>query len=42
MNGLCAGLHDVPVDTSRWKRGVYLYHLEAGGRSTTRKMVVIE
>jgi len=36
------GRHDVPVRTDRWKPGVYLYRLEAGGRSATRKMVVVE
>ncbi len=37
-----AGRHDVPLQTDRWKAGVYLYRLEAGGRSATRKMVVVE
>jgi hypothetical protein len=36
-----AGRHDVPVQTGRWKPGVYLYRLETEGRSTTRKMVVL-
>ncbi|MBI5711672.1 MAG: T9SS type A sorting domain-containing protein [Candidatus Eisenbacteria bacterium] len=37
-----AGRHDVPVQADRWKPGVYLYRLEARGRSATRKMVVVE
>ncbi len=37
-----AGRHDVPVETDRWKPGVYLYRLETGGRSATRKMVVVD
>lgn len=36
-----AGRHDVPVPAERWKPGVYLYRFEAGGRSATRKMVVV-
>jgi len=39
---LAAGPHDVPVQSGRWKPGVYLYRLKAGGRSATRKMVVLE
>jgi hypothetical protein len=37
-----AGRHDVPVRADHWKPGIYLYRLEAGGRSATRKMVVLE
>jgi len=37
-----AGRHDVPVQADRWKPGIYLYRFEAGGRSATRKMVVIK
>jgi hypothetical protein len=37
-----AGRHDVAVPSNRWRPGVYLYRLEAGGRSATRKMVVLE
>ena len=37
-----AGRHDVPVPSDRWKPGIYLYRLEAGGLSATRKMVVLE
>ena len=37
-----AGPHDVPVRSAGWKPGVYLYRLEAGGLSATRKMVVVE
>ena len=36
-----AGRHEVPVATSDWKPGVYLYRLDAGGQSATRKMVVL-
>jgi hypothetical protein len=36
-----AGRHDVPVRTGAWRPGVYLYRLEAGGRSATRKMLVV-
>lgn len=37
-----AGRHDVLVTSDRWKPGVYLYRLVAGGRSATRKLVVLE
>lgn len=37
-----AGPHEVPLQTGGWKPGVYLYRLEAGARSATRKMVVVE
>lgn len=37
-----AGHQQVPVRVERWKPGVYMYRLEVGGRSATRKMVVIE
>jgi trimeric autotransporter adhesin len=36
-----AGYHDVPLRMDSWRAGVYLYRLEAGGRSSTRKMVVV-
>jgi hypothetical protein len=36
-----AGPHDVPVRTDGWKPGVYLYRLDAGPWSATRKMVVV-
>lgn len=36
-----AGLHEVRVQADRWKSGVYLYRLVAGGRSASGKMVVI-
>jgi len=36
-----AGRHDVPVQADRWNPGVYLYRFEAGGRSVTRKLVVV-
>ena len=36
-----AGRHDVSVPSERWRPGVYLYRLEGGGRSATRKMAVI-
>lgn len=37
-----AGRHEVPLQTGWWKPGVYLYRIEAGTRSATRKMVVVE
>jgi hypothetical protein len=37
-----AGRHDVPVQADLWKPGVYFYRLEAGGRSATRKMLVVK
>ncbi|MBI1798431.1 MAG: T9SS type A sorting domain-containing protein [Candidatus Eisenbacteria bacterium] len=37
-----SGRHDVPVQANHWKPGVYFYRLEAGHRSATRKMVIIE
>jgi len=36
-----AGPHEIIVQTDAWKPGVYLYRLEAGGRASTRKMVVV-
>ena len=36
-----AGPHQVPLSASGWRPGCYLYRLEAGGLSATRKMVVI-
>lgn len=36
-----AGRHDIPLQTSGLKPGVYLCRLEAGGLSATRKMVVM-
>ncbi len=38
---LAAGVHAVPVATSAWPAGCYLARLEAGGVTTTRKMVVL-
>jgi hypothetical protein len=35
-----AGTHEVAVRASAWRPGMYLYRLEAGGRSATRKMIV--
>lgn len=37
-----AGRHDVPLQSDGWKPGVYLYRLEAGGHSATRKLIVLE
>jgi hypothetical protein len=37
-----AGPHEVSVQAGRWRPGVYLYRLEAGGASATRKMVVFQ
>ncbi len=36
-----AGPHDIAVRTEGWPAGCYLYRLEAGGRSITRKMLVV-
>lgn len=36
-----AGEHVVPLNTGRWPVGCYVARLEAGGRTTTRKMVVV-
>jgi hypothetical protein len=37
-----AGPHDVLVQAGGWRPGVYLYRLEAGGASATRKMLVVK
>jgi hypothetical protein len=37
-----AGRHEMPIQASHWKPGVYFYRLEAGGASATRKMVVVK
>jgi hypothetical protein len=37
-----AGTHEVAVRASAWRPGMYLYRLEAGGRSATRKMIVVK
>ena len=36
-----AGEQEVPVRTEGWRAGCYFYRLEAGGRSETRKMLVV-
>jgi hypothetical protein len=36
-----AGPHVVPVQVGGWRSGVYLYRIEAGGMSATRKMLVV-
>ncbi len=36
-----AGNHELRVETGRWRPGCYLYRLEAGGSSLTRKMMVV-
>lgn len=36
-----AGGHSVTVGTQEWPPGMYLYRLEVGGRTATRKMLVI-
>jgi hypothetical protein len=38
---LASGEHTVRVGTSAWPAGCYLARLEAGGVTTTRKMVVL-
>jgi trimeric autotransporter adhesin len=37
-----AGFHDVPLQLGSWSPGIYLYRLEAGSRSLTRKMVLVK
>jgi hypothetical protein len=37
-----AGIHDVPLTTAGWPEGFYFLRLESGGRSATRKFVVLE
>jgi hypothetical protein len=37
-----AGQHEVAVRATGWRPGMYLYRLEAGGRSATRKMIVVK
>ena len=37
-----AGPHQASVSTAGWRPGVYLYRLEAGGASATRKMLVVK
>jgi hypothetical protein len=36
------GTHEVPVHTDGWRTGCYLYRLEAGGMTATRKMMVVQ
>jgi hypothetical protein len=36
-----AGPQQVPISTAGWRPGCYLYRVEAGGLSATRKMVVL-
>ena len=36
-----AGQHEVPVNTTSWRAGVYLCRLEACGTSLTRKLLVV-
>jgi trimeric autotransporter adhesin len=36
-----AGPHEVSIATGSWTAGVYLYRLDAGRRSATRKMVIV-
>jgi hypothetical protein len=37
-----AGVHTAVVQTAGWRPGCYLYRLEAGGASATKKMMVVE
>ncbi len=39
---MTAGKHEILFDGSKLPNGVYLYHLESGGRSDVRKMVLIK
>ena len=36
-----SGGHDLLVRADRWESGTYFYRLEAGGRSATRKLVIV-
>jgi hypothetical protein len=36
-----AGAHEVRLETTNWPQGCYLYRIDAGGFSATRKMVVV-
>ncbi len=38
---LQAGQHIIPLKTEGWMPGMYLYRLETGGRSATRKMLLV-
>jgi len=35
------GTHEVPLRTEGWRAGMYLYRLEAGGTTATRKSLVV-
>ncbi|NNE70830.1 MAG: DUF11 domain-containing protein [Rhodothermales bacterium] len=38
---MTAGRHEIPFDASRLSSGIYLYRMEAGGRSMVRRMTVL-
>jgi len=35
------GPHQISIQTASWRPGCYLYRLDAGGMSATRKMVIL-
>ncbi len=37
-----AGTHNVPLETSGWASGIYVYRLQTGDRIITRKMVLVK
>src|SRR5690606_3718305 len=37
-----AGTYEVQVDASNWASGMYVYVLEAGGKTHTRKMMLLK
>lgn len=38
---MTAGRHEIPFDASRLASGVYLYRLQAGGKSIVRHMTLL-
>ena len=37
-----AGIHELPLDVSRWRAGVYFCRIECSGQSATRKILVLD
>jgi outer membrane protein assembly factor BamB len=38
---LAAGIHEIPLNTSGWRAGVYVYRLEAAGTTSSRKLMIV-